>query len=245
MSRLAMLATLLGLSLFGCGEGAAEDDPAGDRAAAAGSTMPSDAGGSMAPSPAGPRSPPPPSGAGEGGGSRPFPGSGGGADGGGAGAGGGGNGGAGGPGAHDGTCEAAACEDATDLGQLVGDDEGSTARSARGQGPAWLRVRVTESHAGWVVAAPMFLDASLTSPPGARFELFGYLDREMDRLPCGGTPVAASGSEGRPELLHLTWGEEWLPNDEDDSRTVVLEVRQVGGACPAGEPWSLVVEGYR
>ncbi|MFO0677649.1 MAG: hypothetical protein U0169_14030 [Polyangiaceae bacterium] len=137
------------------------------------------------------------------------------------------------------------CRQGTSLGTLSGDDvTGQTTASRRGTKSEWFTVRMKETYEG-VVAGPMKFSATLVSPSAANYDLYVYVDTNQDVVECSAVRKQSTNPTGDTDRVELTWGEEYTGNSGDDSRTVMIEVRHVEGACDAANTWSLVVEGYR
>ena len=136
------------------------------------------------------------------------------------------------------------CQHAQDLAQISGDTAG-TAATATGATSKWLALRVSETDQG-VLGVPMTLSAVLTSPPGANFDLFLYIDDAgtPSARACGPTPQESSTNTAGDDSLTHSWGEGAVSNSQDDTRIVTLEVRHVSGPCAPGATWSLTVKGH-
>ena len=143
------------------------------------------------------------------------------------------------------SCDAPAdCMHAADLGQVSGDTTGPGV-NATGSTSKWLAVRVTEDDQG-ILGVPLNVTANLTSPPGANFDLFLYMDpagTPSTRM-CTGAPVASSTKASGVDTATHSWGESVTANNGDDTRIVSIEVRHVSGACAPGATWSLTVTGH-
>ena len=143
------------------------------------------------------------------------------------------------------SCDAPAdCMHAADLGQVSGDTTGPGV-NATGSTSKWLAVRVTEDDQG-VLGVALNVTANLTSPPGANFDLFLYMDpadTPSTRM-CTGAPVASSTKASGVDTATHSWGESITANNGDDTRIVSIEVRHVSGACAPGATWSLTVTGH-
>jgi hypothetical protein len=138
---------------------------------------------------------------------------------------------------------ATTCQTPRDLGAIAGDAD-APQRTERGTCSEWLRIRVTESNAGvWV--APMKLNLTLSSPPGADFDLHVYVNKDTDVLECTKEEVKSELPANRSDVAQVTWGESWSGNNTDDQRPVSIEVRAKDPAsCGKGE-WVLILEGNR
>jgi hypothetical protein len=53
----------------------------------------------------------------------------------------------------------------------------------------------------------------------------------------------SSTSTGTTDTVSVQWGEGTIPNGDDDSRPITIEVRHVSGLCDASHKWSLKVTG--
>ncbi len=135
---------------------------------------------------------------------------------------------------------ATTCQAPRDLGAIAGDED-STPRTERGSCSEWLRIRVTEASTGaW--PTPMKLNLTLSSPPGADFDLHVYMNKESDVLECTKEEAKSELSANRTDGAKLEWGEYWSANGSDDQRAVSIEVRAKDPAsCGKGE-WVLLIE---
>lgn len=157
-------------------------------------------------------------------------------------AGGGNNGGNGGNNGGTGTtCTASnTCMGATDLGMVSG-DTGADVKTSQGTGSKWFTVRVTEDDSS-AFGAKLWMKATLTSPPGANYDLYVYVPgsdtRECSAVTKSSTTSATTDTAG------VEFGEGGtLSNGSSDDRTVTVEVRHVSGPCSASDQWTLSVNG--
>lgn len=131
------------------------------------------------------------------------------------------------------------CADARDLGSLSGDAAGSL--SAQGTCSEWLKVRVLESRTG-PIAAAMKLKATLVST-NVDFDLHVYVDASEDTTECTTETAKSENPLSRSDTAEATWGEGWLVNGSDDSRTVSIEVRAKDPTACGNGQWVLVLDG--
>jgi len=131
------------------------------------------------------------------------------------------------------------CTDARDLGSLSGDAAGSL--TAQGTCSEWLKVRVLETRAG-AIAAAMKLKSTLVST-GMDFDLHVYVDASEDTVECTTETAKSENPIARSDTAEATWGEGWLVNGSDDSRTVSIEVRAKDPASCGKGQWVLVLDG--
>lgn len=122
------------------------------------------------------------------------------------------------------------CADARTLDPVRGDGFGATITTT-GAGSELLAVRVRDAFSG---ADSLGLTAQVISPNQADYEVYIY-DTDCRYLVDYGLVdyrgVAIAAAE---------WPNNYL---QDDSRTMLIEVRYVGGRCEAEQPWRLDVEG--
>jgi hypothetical protein len=125
---------------------------------------------------------------------------------------------------------------------MGGDEEGASSTSQSGYQAAWFSVRLSETDSG-PFGDPMSIYTTLTSPTGASFDLFVYVDTSNDDVDCT-TPTGTVTTSGSTETSNIEWGETGtFANDSDDSRTVAIEVRpKSGDSCSSGATWSLSIE---
>jgi hypothetical protein len=135
----------------------------------------------------------------------------------------------------------ALCSSATTLGMVSG-DTGAMTLSASGYQSAWFRVRVTEDYRDAPGLALRVL-AKLTSPAGAGFDVFVYVNATSDTIECN-TTTGTVITSGNVKEVRAEWGEGFIPNGADDSRHVSIEVRPAGGtSCTMGQTWQLKIDG--
>lgn len=139
-------------------------------------------------------------------------------------------------------CPAAnTCESAMNLGSLSG-DVGADEITANGDQPAWYTVRVTENYED-VGGRRLSLRATLTSPPGANYDLYLYVNDNVDQVECAGPDASSTLGADQVDTATVSWGEGTLANGADDGRTVTVEVRHTSGPCSSGQTWSLDLRG--
>jgi hypothetical protein len=140
------------------------------------------------------------------------------------------------------TCTTSAtCATATMLPGIGGDESGASSSSATGYQAAWYSIRLSESDSG-PFADPMSIQATLTSPSGAMFDLLVYVDTGSDQLDCT-TPTGTVTTNGMSETSNIKWGESGtFANGADDSRTVSIQISpRSGHSCSPNETWSLSI----
>jgi hypothetical protein len=129
------------------------------------------------------------------------------------------------------------CETAREFGSVIGDLAGDPA-TTEGRCTEWVRVRVLEQDDGWFGTA-VKLKATLTPPAGALFDLSAFVNLDSDlnecRTPTGNARRMSGGVE-----IDLGWGEGFLANSVDDSRTLTLQIRSTTGQC-SEQPWRLTI----
>jgi hypothetical protein len=135
-----------------------------------------------------------------------------------------------------------ACFTALALGTVSG-DTGAQTLTATGSRAAWFRIRVTENDAD-VAGVPLTLLATLTPPSSADFTVVLYANPAADVLECA-SPIGAAAATPTAKQSRASWGEDVVANGTDDSRTVSIEIRPLGGTCSATAKWTLLLEGNR
>ncbi|MBX3129373.1 MAG: hypothetical protein KF718_21825 [Polyangiaceae bacterium] len=160
---------------------------------------------------------------------------------GGAGASGAGGSSSGGSGGRAGCPAPTTCQTPDDRGAISG-DAGKPVTTVTGQGPAFVRLRVTEDNHGPLGEA-LELSVSLAVPADADQDLYLYVNEAADTSPCGLPPFAKSdaGGTGQNEALSATWGDGLTGSSSDDDRDVILEIAHKSGACTS--PWTLTIAG--
>jgi hypothetical protein len=136
--------------------------------------------------------------------------------------------------------EPATCTTARDLGAISG-DTGTASVTAQGTCSDWVRLRVTENDGG-PFAATMKLTATLISPDKEDFDLFVHVNADSDVVECATVTGKSELPAGRSDIVKAEWGEQYVGNYSDDSRTVSVEVRKKTGRC-ATQPWALLLQG--
>ena len=125
------------------------------------------------------------------------------------------------------------CTDAQDLGDIAGNVDGA-ALSQTGSGSAWFRISVRDDGSNGFVESAMGIGLKLTpSTDSDNYDLFLY--RSGDAA-CADQPFAATQPSGDEALDHI-WNAAGPAMGE--TRTLVIEVRQIGASCGA---WSLEIE---
>jgi hypothetical protein len=119
------------------------------------------------------------------------------------------------------------------LGSLSG-DSGAENLMFEGAGNAFIAVQVREDDGG-VLRNDLKVLGTLTSPASTNFDLFLYAEQN------GCASITDSSTTDFLDIVDATWGEDL--NSNDDSRTVVFEVRHVSGSCSDATPWRLEVRG--
>ncbi len=135
---------------------------------------------------------------------------------------------------------ARACGSARDLGTLSG-DTGSAQIVATGNCSDWVKVRVTEDYT-YPLPQAMRVTATLLSPNPDDFDLYALVDTETDAPECTTVTAKSELPASRSDVVKLSWGEAYITNTTDDSRTVAFEIRKKTPGCSLAQ-WSLVVQG--
>jgi len=140
------------------------------------------------------------------------------------------------------TCTTSAtCATATMLAGIGGDQSGASSSSASGFQAAWYSIRLNETDTG-TFGDPMSIQATLTSPSGAMFDLVVYVDTGSDQVDCA-TPTGTVTTSGKSETSNIKWGETGtFANGTDDSRTVSIQISpRSGDSCSPNATWSLAI----
>ncbi len=125
------------------------------------------------------------------------------------------------------------CASAAQLGELRG-DIGSDVLTREGVGSAFFRVDVKEEAPWYGEASPMKVVVSLVSPTSTQYDLYVH----------EGCTQSVEEGPGDSDQVRMTWGESrWVANLVDDSKTLLIEVRQVSPTCDDTNKWSLLVQG--
>jgi hypothetical protein len=89
-------------------------------------------------------------------------------------------------------------------------------------------------------SAPESFTATLTSPPGMRFDLYAYESMISDK-PMADCLALPLGGMGTPETIT----DQWPDTSGTDNRTILFEVRYISGmACGAAAQWTLTIAGH-
>jgi hypothetical protein len=132
------------------------------------------------------------------------------------------------------------CQTARDLGEVNGDGGGNPI-TTEGTCSEWVRVRVREADDGFG-GEELKVKVTLTPPTGHDFELLGFVNTVTDIPECRAPSAASEKNGDQPESFDLEWGESFVGNGADDSRTLSIHVKSVSGAC-APTPWKLTIQG--
>ena len=139
------------------------------------------------------------------------------------------------------------CNGAIGLNSVSGDQGGSPV-THDGSDSAWVRVRVTEDITGLagVIGARMYLEATLTSPPGENFDLYLHMDPSSENSNgCGNLHGSSTNAGGQSDQVNIDWGETPgdFANNATDDRWVAIEIRAVEGKCDGSKQWHLNLQG--
>ncbi|HEY0254595.1 MAG TPA: hypothetical protein VGC41_23875, partial [Kofleriaceae bacterium] len=105
----------------------------------------------------------------------------------------------------------------------------------------WYKVRVTEDSSS-PLGIKLSFTAQLTSPSNEVYDLITYINTGSDVVECT-TPNGSATVSGSAQTRQITWGEGTFSNGNDDSRTLIIEVRPKGTSCMSAGTWQLVVTG--
>jgi hypothetical protein len=136
------------------------------------------------------------------------------------------------------------CANALDIGSVSGDTS-SPAKTETGFASKWFMVNVTEDDSS-PLGKKLRVTASLTSPPGANFDVYVYVDYSSGSSPttraCTNASAQSTNTSG-VDSASYSWGEGTIANNTDDGRIASIEVRYVSGTCDPNSKWTLVVSG--
>lgn len=132
------------------------------------------------------------------------------------------------------TCPAAAV-----IGGVSGDTS-SASLLETGTEPVWLAFQVSEDDSD-IEGASMSFTATLTSPPGADFDLYVYRSVEGGVSGCSGFLQQAT-TLGL-DVVTMNWGEGLVANGIDDDVWVAVEIVAKTDVCAPPQEWTLTVQG--
>lgn len=136
-----------------------------------------------------------------------------------------------------------ACLGATIMTDVSG-DSGSDVSTISGTTSQWVKIRVSEDDSN-VFANDLELKLTLTSPPGTVFNMRVYLASDGSSQKCTG-PDRTTTSTTTSATTSIEWGESGtFSNNNDDDRTVTIEIFNTSGTCAAGQTWTLRAEGNK
>lgn len=130
------------------------------------------------------------------------------------------------------------CEMSTDLGNVSGDDGGSTTQT--GVGSTWLKVRIKETNSS-IFEEDLSYRVTLTSPPNVDYDLAVHQGPQDGPLNCNANakPGVAMGLD---KVVSDGWDDDQGLGGEDDSVWLAVEIRHLSGTDCEAE-WTLTVEG--
>ncbi len=135
------------------------------------------------------------------------------------------------------------CLAAADVGKISGDTSKYPTVTATDFTSKWMLINVSEDDNN-PLGKNLNFHASLTSPPGANFDLFLYVNAGGSPTDRACTAVSASSTNATgDDTASLNWGEGTPANGSDDSRIVSVEVRWISGTCAPGSKWTLTLTG--
>ena len=131
------------------------------------------------------------------------------------------------------TCNATnSCSSATSIGTVSG-DKGADIVTKTGYLSAWYKIDVTEDDSSWFTAQDLSAQFALGSPVGSNYDLYVY--DGCNTLMNQSTNLTGTDS------VSTTWLDQRPAHD--DTKTLYVYVKYVGGDCKATSPWSLQVRG--
>jgi hypothetical protein len=136
------------------------------------------------------------------------------------------------------------CQNATSLGSLSGDTSpAGNSITKTGSSSDWFTVYVTEDNHSLFNGRALTLSATLSSPPGANYDIYAYRNGGgMTPIECtnvGAMSMLTSGDD----VISLKWGEGSIPNGSDDSALITIRIQHVSGPCDSAHEWKLTLVG--
>lgn len=133
------------------------------------------------------------------------------------------------------------CAQAEPLPAVAGDKDADMV-TRTGDTSKFFKVHIEEQDSGILDPEDLSYTVSLTSPPGAQYNLIVRESSQAASAPnCNGT---AKNGTGTPQSVHASWGDDQGFGGEDDSVWLIIEVQHVSGeACGPDNSWTLLVRG--
>lgn len=124
----------------------------------------------------------------------------------------------------------------------VAGDKNADMVTRTGDTNKFFKIHIEEQDSGILDPEDLSYTVSLTSPPGAQYNLIVRESSQAASVPnCNGTPKNGTGA---PQSVHASWGDDQGFGGEDDSVWLIIEIQHVSGeACGPDNSWTLLVRG--
>jgi len=123
------------------------------------------------------------------------------------------------------------CNTATDLGEIIGDDENTVPFTRTGTGAAFVSALVQEVSFD---NRSISVRGTIGSIDKTTYDLLLYVPPDSTASACGQPPIASSNN-----VVDASWPDTYDGSSQD--RKVVFQIRPRSGTCGGG--WILIVEG--
>jgi hypothetical protein len=123
------------------------------------------------------------------------------------------------------------CDTATDLGEIIGDDENTVPFTQIGTGAAFVSALVQEVSFD---NRSISVRGTIGSTDQTTYDLLLYVPPDSTASACGQPPIASLNN-----VVDANWPDTYDGSSQD--RKVVFQVRPRSGTCGGG--WILIVEG--
>lgn len=133
------------------------------------------------------------------------------------------------------------CVQAADIGSVSGDTSSANLMFT-GTEPTWIEFEVREDDSDILPGEMLQFEATLTSPACCDFDIYVYRGLEGGDTGCDGF-LESSTSVGAVDSVDMEWGEGLIPNGQDDTLIVAIEIVPKNDECEDDQEWTLVIEG--
>jgi len=116
----------------------------------------------------------------------------------------------------------------------VSGDTGADVLNLTGSKSNWIRVIVGEDSLG---GSSLRLKATLTSPPGANFDLY------LHSTSCAAPTTSSTSTTNAVDTASVSIPDATFGSPDD--QWVLIEVRHVSGTCDPNSKWTLKLEGNK
>ena len=123
------------------------------------------------------------------------------------------------------------CDTATDLGEIIGDDENTVPLTQAGTGSAFVSALVQEASFD---NRSISVRGTIASTDQTTYDVLLYVPPDSTASACGQPPIASVNN-----VVDANWPDTYDGSSQD--RKVVFQVRPRAGTCGGG--WILIVEG--